>query len=205
MSKISSMLARTASAVGNLPPALKSALVLLAVLVVGGIGGWIGRGALTGPADVASVSVYQDWRLFCPALKEKDGACELTEDVVDEKSQQRLAHLIIGRDKDKSLVLAVTVPLQVLLEPGLGLKVGDDQMRTFQYKTCTEQGCLSIIPVNDELEAGLAKAQQAGVAVTTPDNKAVELPFSMKGYSDAYEAFLNNEAKRKSWWRRIWS
>jgi invasion protein IalB len=199
------MLARTASAVGNLPPALKSALVLLAVLVVGGVGGWIGRGVLAGPADVPSVSIYQDWRLFCPALKEKDGACEITEDVVDDKSQQRLAHLIIGRDKDKSMVLAVTVPLQVLLEPGIGLKIGDDQVRTFQYKTCTEQGCLSVIPLNDELEAGFAKAQQAGVAVTLPGGKAVELPFSMKGYGDALKAFLSNDERRKSWWRRIWS
>jgi invasion protein IalB len=199
------MLARTASAVSDLPPALKSALVLLAVLVVGGVGGWIGRGVLAGPADVPTVRVYQDWRLFCPALKDKDGNCELTQDVIDEKSQQRLARLIMGRDKDKGMVLAVTVPLQVLLEPGIGLKIGDDQLRTFQYKTCTEQGCLSVIPVNDEIEAGLAKAQQAGVAVTVPEGKAVELPFAMKGYRDAYEAFLSNEAKRKSWWRRIWS
>ena len=25
------------------------------------------------------------------------------------------------------------------------------------------------------------------------------------GYAEAYKAFQSNEAKRKSWWRRLWS
>ncbi len=199
------MLTRMASAVGNLPPAAKNAGILIAVLVVGGLAGWIGHGQLAGPADVPTMTVHQEWRLLCPALKDKDVSCELSQDVVDQRAGQRLARLIMVKEKDKSLVLAVTVPLQVLLEPGLGLKLGDDKMRVYQYKTCTEEGCLSVIPVTDELEAAFAKAQQSSVAVAQPDGKGVELPFSMKGYGEAYAAFQSNEAKRKSWWRRIWS
>jgi invasion protein IalB len=205
MSETPSMPTRMASAVGDLPPALKRAGILFVVLVVGGVGGWIGRGVLAGPADVPTMKIYQDWRLFCPATKDKDVSCEMTQDVVDQRAGTRLARLIMVRQKDKSMILAATVPLQVLLEPGLGLKLGDDQIRIFQYKTCTEEGCISIIPVNDQLVASLAKAQQAGVAVAQPNGKAVELPFSMKGYVEAYKAFLSNEAKRKSWWRRLWS
>ena len=196
---------RMASAVGDLPPALKRAGILLVVLVVGVVGGWIGRGVLAGPADVPTMRVYQDWRLFCPATKDMNVSCELTQDVIDQRGGTRLARLIMIKEKDKSMILAVTVPLQVLLEPGMGLKIGDDQIRVSQYKTCTEEGCLSIIPVNDQLGASFAKAQQAGVVVAQPDGKAVELPFSMKGYGEAYKAFLSNEAKRKSWWRRLWS
>jgi invasion protein IalB len=205
MSETPSMPTRMASAVGDLPPALKRAGILLVVLVVGVVGGWIGRGVLAGPADVPTMRVYQDWRLFCPATKDMNVSCELTQDVIDQKGGTRLARLIMVREKDKSMILAVTVPLQVLLEPGMGLKIGDDQIRVSQYKTCTEEGCLSIIPVNDQLGASFAKAQQAGVVVAQPDGKAVELPFSMKGYGEAYKAFLSNEAKRKSWWRRLWS
>jgi invasion protein IalB len=205
MSETPSMPTRMASAVGDLSPALKRAGILLVVLVVGGVGGWIGRGLLAGPADVPTMKIYQDWRLFCPDSKTKDVSCEMSQDVIDQKSGTRVARLILVKEKDKSMILAVTVPLQVLLEPGLGLKLGDDQMRVFQYKTCTEEGCISVIPMNDQLEAGFAKAQQAGVAVVQPDGKAVELPFSMKGYVDARKAFQSYEAKRKSWWRRLWS
>jgi invasion protein IalB len=205
MSEKPSLLTRMANAVSNLPPALKNAGRVLVVLVVGVVVGWIGRGLLAGPADIPTMSVYQDWRLFCPATKAKDVSCEMSQDVIDQKSGTRVARLILVREKNKNMVLAVTVPLQVLLEPGLGLKLGDDQVRVFQYKTCNEDGCISIIPVNDQIEAGFAKAQQAAIAVAQPDGKAVELPFSMKGYPEAHEAFLSNEAKRKSWWRRLWS
>ena len=205
MSETPSMLTRMANAVGNTPPALKRAGILLVVLVVGGAGGWIGRGLLAGPADIPTMNIYQDWRLFCPDSKAKDATCEMSQDIINEKVNARVARLVIIRDKDKSLVLAVTVPLQVLLEPGLGLKIGDDKVRVYQYKTCTEEGCLSVIPVNGELDTVLAKATQAAVAVAQPNGQAVELPFSMKGYADAHNAFLNYEAKRKSWWRRLWS
>ncbi len=205
MSEKPSLLTRMANAVSNLPPALKNAGIVLVVLVVGGVGGWIGRGLLAGPPDIPTVSVYQDWRLFCPATKDKDVSCELSQDVIDQRAGSRVARLIMAKEKDKNMVLAVTVPLQVLLEPGLGLKIGDDKIRVSQYKTCTEEGCISIVPVNAEFEAVLARAQQADVAVMQPDGKAVELPFSMKGYLEAYKAFQSNEAKRKSWWRRLWS
>ncbi|MGA7675399.1 MAG: invasion associated locus B family protein [Rhizomicrobium sp.] len=205
MSETPSMQMRIATAIGDLPPLLTRIVILLVVLVVGGIGGWIGRGALAGPADVPNMNVYQDWRLFCPDSKTKNASCEMSQDVIDQKAGQRIARLILVRDKDQNMILAVTVPLQVLLEPGMGLKIGNDQIRVYQYKTCTEEGCLSIIPVDKQIKAAFAKAQNAGIAVARPDGKAVELPFSMKGYGEAYEAFLNNEAKRKSWWRRLWS
>jgi invasion protein IalB len=205
MSETPSVPTRMATAINDLPPVLTRIVILLVVLVIGGAGGWIGRGLLAGPADVPTMNVYQDWRLFCPDSKAKNVSCEMSQDVINQKENARVARLIMVKEKDKSLILAVTVPLQVLLEPGLGLKVGDDQVRVFQYKTCTEEGCLSIIPVNDELGAALAKAQQAGVAVAQPNGQAVELPFSMKGYVEAYKAFQSNEAKRKSWWRRLWS
>jgi invasion protein IalB len=205
MSEKPSLLTRMANAVSNLPPALKNARVVLVVLVVGVVVGWIGRGLLAGPPDVPTMNVYQEWRLFCPAAKDKDVTCEMSQDVIDQKSSSRLARLIFAKEKDKNMVLAVTVPLQVLLEPGLGLKLGDDEIRAFQYKTCTQEGCISVIPMNDQLEAAFAKAQQAGVAVVQPDGKGVDLPLAMKGYIEAREAFQSNEAKRKSWWRRLWS
>ena len=199
------VLTRMTAGVGNMPSTLKDIALVLAVFVVGGICGWIGRGVLVGPADVPMMNVYQDWRVFCPAFKDKDASCEMSQDVIDQKANQRVARLIMVRDKSKNMIVAVTVPLQVLLEPGMGLKIGSDQVRVYQYKTCTEEGCLSLVPMDDQVEAALSKAQNASVVVARPDGKAVEIPFSLKGYTDAYDMFLSNAAKRNSWWRRLWS
>ncbi len=191
--------------IGGLPPAVTRTAIAVAVFVVGGIAGWIGHGKLAGPPDVPTMTVYQDWRLLCPASKDKDNSCELSQDVISEKAHARVARLVMLKDKDKSTVLAVTVPLEVLLMPGIGLKFGSDQPRVYQYKTCTQEGCITVIPVDDQLEQTLAKTSDAGILVAGQDGKAVELPFSMKGYAEARQAFLSNEAKRKSWWRRLWS
>jgi invasion protein IalB len=200
-----SVLTAVANAIAGIPPLVTSILVALAVFVVGGAAGWIGRGVLAGPADVPTMRIYQDWHLLCPDSKDKNDSCELSQDVIAAQQGQRLARLVLFRDKDKSLVMAVTVPLQVYLVPGMGLKIGDDQVRVYQYKTCTEDGCLTIVPVDDQILASLDKAQNAGVVVASPqDGKAVELTFSMKGYAEAFKAFRNNEAWRKSWWRRLW-
>jgi hypothetical protein len=37
------------------------------------------------------------------------------------------------------------------------------------------------------------------------DGKPVGLPFSVKGFNDASAAFDTAEARRHSWWRRLWS
>jgi invasion protein IalB len=180
-------------------------VITVVIFIVGGIAGWIGHGVLAGPADVPTMMIYQDWRLLCPASKDKDNSCELSQDVISEKAHARVARLVILKDKDKSTVLAVTVPLEVLLEPGIGLKIGNEQPRIYQYKTCTEEGCLAVVPVDEQIEQALAKAPNAGIIVAGQDGKGVELPFAMKGYIEAHHAFLSNEAKRKSWWRRLWS
>jgi invasion protein IalB len=196
---------------GGLPPLAVQALVWFGIFLVGGLAGWIGRGTLAGPADVPTMSVFQDWRLTCPSTKEKDSTCRLSQDVIDSQSGQAVASLVYVKDivkdkpKDGSMVLAVTVPLNVLLEPGLGLKLGADDMKVFQYKTCTQAGCVAVIPMDVGMQKTLLAAQVAEIAVVGRDGKAVPLQFSTKGFSDAYDAYADNEARHSSWWWRLWS
>lgn len=200
-----SVMTRMTGVVGGLPGWAQATIVVLVVFLIGGIAGWIGRGQLAGRPDVTTMNVYQDWHLLCPDSKDKDDSCEMSEDVLNGQQGQRLARIVLYKDKDKNMVMAVTVPLEVYLEPGLGLKLGDDQVRVFQYKTCTEAGCLTVIPVDKAMLDSLYKAQDSSVVVASPqDGKPVELAFSMKGYTQAYDAFLSNEADRKSWFRRLW-
>jgi invasion protein IalB len=206
MSETPNFLTRAANATGAMPPLVSRILVALAVFVVGGIAGWIGRGVLAGAPDVPTIQMFQDWRLGCPASTVKDASCELSQEVISEQAHARVARLVMIRDKDKGMVLAVTMPLDVLLEPGMGLKFDNEDLRAYQYKTCTEEGCVAVIPVDAQLLASLDKAKDASVVVVAEQNaKTVAIPFSLKGYAEARKAFLGNEAKRSSWFRGLWS
>jgi invasion protein IalB len=181
------------------------------LLIVGLVAGWFGHKALTAPPDVPTVSVFQDWRLACPALSEKDGSCEIQQDVLDAHSHTELARLSIFHFKDPNNsnkdgnTLIVTVPFNVLLEPGIGLGLGNDRPRVYPYETCNGVGCIVRIDFDEDLAKAIGAAPQARILFAGLDGKPVGLPFSLKGYSEVTHAFTSAEAKRRSWWRRLWS
>lgn len=194
--------------VDGMPPIAIHAAIWAGVFILGALLGWIGRGILAGPPDVMTISAFDDWRLICPASKEKDASCRMSQDIIDSKSGQSIASLVVLKqmenDKRITTVLAVSVPLNVLLEPGIGLKFGNE-LKTYQYKTCTEGGCIAVIPYDDKIENSISSASDAALSVARLDGKSVQLPFSTKGFVQARKAFIHNDAKHSSWWWRLWS
>jgi invasion protein IalB len=177
------------------------------LFIVGALLGWIGRGVIAGPADVFTVQAYQDWRVICPARKEKDSHCRLESVVTDQQSGQTIASLSfvteIDKDKKQSKVLIASVPLGVGLQPGLGLKIGGDT-KTYAYRACLQAGCAAVIPVTDGLEQSIADAADTALVVAGDNDQAVSVPFSTKGYAEARRAYKNFEAKRSALWWRLW-
>lgn len=207
MSELSPPPTRT-SFVDGLPPIATQAAFGVGIFIVGALLGWIGRGVLAGPADVPTMMVYNDWRLICPARKDKDANCRMTQDVVDSKTGQAIASLVVYKETDKdkktTTLLAVNVPLGVALEPGVGLKFGND-MKSYQYKTCLEAGCVATVAYDEALEKSITGTEDAAITVARLDGKSVALPFSTKGFAEARKAYKNFDAKRSSWWWRLWS
>ena len=178
--------------------------IAAALLVVGLIAGWFGHRAMSSPPDIPTVMVFQDWRVACPTSTDKDATCEIQQDVLDSKSHAELARLSIFK-VNNATTLIVTVPFNVLLDPGIGIGLGNDKPRVYPFETCNGVGCVVRINFDDSLEKAIAAAPQARILFAGLDGKPVGLAFSLKGYADALGAFNNAEAKRHSWWRRLWS
>ena len=181
----------------NLLPRIAMAL---GIFIVGALAGWFVHSS--GGDGAASIRVYDDWRLICPADKEQKVSCQLTSELIDPKSGTQLAQLAISTEDGKQ-TLAVRVPLTVLIPAGVGVQFGTDT-QTFQYATCAPNGCLAFVPFDDKLRASFDSAKSLAVLVTASQNgKSVSLPMSVKGYADATKALSNTEARRHSWWRRL--
>jgi invasion protein IalB len=179
--------------------------IIWGVLLIAGFAvGWFGHKALNGTPDIPTIAIYQDWRLACPPSGQKEASCEMQQDVLDAKTHSELARLSIFQMNGDSMLL-ITVPYNVLLEPGLGLGFGKDKPLVYQYETCNGVGCIVRIKLDDSLRASLANTTEARVLFAGLDGKPVGLPFSIKGYGDASAAFGSAEARRHSWWRRLWS
>jgi invasion protein IalB len=176
--------------------------VLVGVFVLGGIAGWIGHGH---GSSQARILFFDDWRLTCPADTEQKGACNLGSDIVEKQNGTRIAQFTLGREAGQDAEVAVvSVPLTVALDPGVGLQVGQ-QTSTYPYATCLPTGCVAKIPLDEKLRASLDSAQSVALVVTAQSGRSFNLPLSVKGYAEASKAFRQIEARRHSWWRRLWS
>jgi invasion protein IalB len=177
-----------------------------ALLVLGLLIGWFGHKAASAPPDVASMSIYDDWRLTCPKASEKDLSCGMQLDVTDPKSQSAIARLEIFHAKGTNTnTMIVTVPFNVLLEPGIGIVLNKDKPKIYPYEVCNQVGCVVRVPFDDALANGMLNAKTAILLVAGLDGKAAGLPFSLKGFAAAHQAFVSDMAKRHSAWRRFWS
>jgi invasion protein IalB len=176
-------------------------------LLVGLLLGWMGRGVATYNIHQASIASYEDWRVACPAAETKDAACELSTDVVDRSqgAPNPVARTTITTDKDGKQVMGFVLPYGVALEAGMGLRIGKDPVKVYQYRTCNTIGCIATTPYDATLASLLQKADDASVMFAGLDGKPVSVPMSFKGYQNSLAAWKSADARRHSWFWRLWS
>jgi invasion protein IalB len=185
---------------------LRRALVigLPIVLLLAGVAiGWIGHNLASPPEKEPSVVLYGNWRLGCAPLTDQKGSCSLQLPVIDGRSGATVASLMLGHSAT-GLKLEVTLPLDVLIVPGMGLILDKEKLRAYRYETCTAVGCVAVIPADDKFMASFQKAQKAQLLFVIPNSKKpYGLTFSLSGYGVAYDAFVHDDELRHSWWRRL--
>jgi invasion protein IalB len=172
-------------------------------LLIGLLLGWMVRGAATYNVHAAQVAAYDDWSVACPAADTKDRACELSSDLVSNGSA--LARATITTDKDGKQVMGFTLPYGVALEAGMGLRIAKDPVKVYPYRTCNSVGCIAVTPFDSALANSLSNSGDASVLFAGLDAKPVSVPMSFKGYRRAMAAWKSAEAKRHSWFWRLWS
>jgi invasion protein IalB len=165
---------------------LLSAVIAVVIFAVGAAAGWIGRGMHSGP-DVPTIAIYDGWRLACPPLSQTDQPCAISNDLVDAKSQRRVAQLTIVPTKSGT-ILAITAPYDVLLTAGVGLAVGDGKPRLYSYQTCNGTGCIATIPIDDAMRDAMLHAKTGKLLFGSLNQRAISVLFSLQGFDRADKA-----------------
>ncbi len=175
-----------------------------AALVVGLLVGWAGRGLASYNSNMESMTSYQDWRTACPPASVKEQSCQVIEEMLDNNTRAPVVRIAITKEENKE-VIGITLPLGVALEPGLKLTLGKDAALDVPFRTCSAVGCFAVMPVTDKLMASFKAAEDGKITAYGLDGKAVDIPMSFKGYSDALRAYHNGETRRSSWFWRMFS
>jgi invasion protein IalB len=177
------------------------------VLVLGLLLGWMLRGALLSPSNMATMTSVKDWRVSCPPRTDKKASCEATQSVFEAQSRMNLLTLIVANDPDlKKRMLVITVPYDTFLPEGLGLQFNEETPKVYRYEACNGAGCFAKVELDDKLLAAFQKkGVKARVLVARLDRKVLPIDFSLAGFNEAMSNFNASEAKRKSWFWRLWS
>ncbi len=157
----------------------------------------------------ASIASYDDWRVACPetTTENKDAHCELSTDVVDKSqgSPSTVGRATITTDKDGKQIMGFVLPYGVALEAGMGVKIGKDPVKVYQFRTCNAIGCIVTTPFDTALAASLKSADDVSVMFAGLDGKPVSVPMPFKGYQQSLAAWKSADAKRSNWFWRLWS
>ena len=132
--------------------------------------------------------VFQDWTIKCEGEEGAAERCVAFQNIVVTQSRQQLLTVAVGYlgPKGEPWVI-LTVPLGVLLQSGVALKVDEGPRFDAPFKICTAKGCEAGIPPEDDvlwlMKAGLVARIAFLDGIT---GRQITVPVSLKGFSAAF-------------------
>lgn len=133
--------------------------------------------------------VFQDWEVRCEGGEGEVERCVAFQNIVVTQSRQQLLVLAagyLGPTGEPWIIL--TVPLGVLLQSGVALKVDEGQRFDAKFKICTAKGCEAGLPLDDDalwlMKAGLVARIAFLDGIT---GRQITVPVSLKGFSAAFQ------------------
>lgn len=150
--------------------------------------------AAQGAAPVSTagtvVKAYGDWSTQC-LEKAVDGMkCQMLQKVVS-KDQTLLVMALAFDPGDKRTRIQIALPLGVAIGSGTQIAVGDKYQGNIAIDRCTQQGCIVEGEMTDDLIAAFKRQEKATVIVFNDAKTQIPLPFSLNGFTAAYEAMID--------------
>ncbi len=116
----------------------------------------------------------------------KRGRCEIFQRLIVKDTGQRVVEMAIGFPKEKKSARGIIiVPLGILLQPGIQMKVDDKAPFKFQSRFCDTGGCYGFVDLNDKILADLKAGKKIVLSFQTIENKTMNVELSLKDFVKA--------------------
>jgi invasion protein IalB len=172
----------------KLPVGLAAALTLAFVGAADAQNSSRSRKSERPPAAAAGERVG-DWMVRCdPPAEGRPKQCEMVQILSDKAGKQDLLLIRLGYPPTEADLLAlIVVPLDVLLPPGLGLKVDGRDPVIVPIRHCDPNGCLAPWRPTPDDVAAMKAGRELLVLLRNREGKQLGLPVSLKGFSAAHD------------------
>lgn len=131
---------------------------------------------------------FKDWIKECEKLKDPEGKeielCQISQTLTNTEINQPMLKVAAGYVPGKEdAVMIITLPLGVILPPGVQLTVGEGKAARVPITTCLPQGCQAGVQLDKEFTARLKKGSKMIVTFLGPDGKQINAPISLSGFT----------------------
>jgi len=134
------------------------------------------------------VEQFKDWIKECEKMKGPEGKeielCQISQTLTNTEINQPMLKVAAGYvPGKKDAVMIITLPLGVILPPGVQLTVGEGKAARVPITTCLPQGCQAGAQLDKEFTDRLKKGKKLIVTFLGPDGKQINAPISLSGFT----------------------
>ena len=126
---------------------------------------------------------HGDWVLHC----EGQEGCFLVQSLVAEETGNTIMLIGIEHEAEGSFMV-VTLPLGILLGPGIAFKIDEREPIQVPFHHCLDIGCRVVIEMNQSLVQAMRAGSNGIVAFFAQDGEQVNFPVSLSGFTAGYTA-----------------
>jgi invasion protein IalB len=130
---------------------------------------------------------YGDWQIVCkaPPPGAKNEICAIVQSVTAEDRSNVGLTVYFQRFSDGRRVLRVFAPLGVLLPPGLGLKIDNQDVGHAPFVRCNAFACYAQVLAQEPLIEKLKTGKQAVFIIFQTEEAGIGIPISLSGFGQA--------------------
>jgi|SRR5579871_1820210 len=149
------------------------------------------------PLQPSETKSFADWTVRCYPVA-SPSPCDMYELLANKQSNQRVMSLSIAyMPAGDKHVIQIAVPLGILIPAGLVIESDTYTSPALSYRRCDRAGCYVEMIFDNAAVSSLGSASgPAKIKIVADGGKVFEIPFSLKGYSDAHGAMVDLARKK---------
>ncbi len=166
------------------------------VLVVAGVLLFFVNSAVAGKEDkgakgAAPAAAEVAWTMRCQPQKEGEASadkkhCEVFQRLIVKESSARVAEFAIGFPEGGDVARGVVVlPLGILLQSGVEMKIDEGKPYAFKIRYCTNAGCFAYVNLDKTILDSMRQGKLASFFFKSADGKDVNLSMTLSGFEAA--------------------
>jgi invasion protein IalB len=132
---------------------------------------------------------FTNWTVMCEELpRSKQKICNVFQNVTNDKGKVVL-QVAMGYSPVSSDVQAlVTLPLGVMLQPGIEFKGGKADTIRVPFSLCVQNGCIAIIKMTDAMIQAMKSGSKGSIKFAATKKQIIEIPISLSGFTAAFNS-----------------